>query len=167
MSAVAGPLGAGGILEGNLRPSQLKTRPVYSYLKSRGFYAVVQIDGTIIIERGDENEKFYGERLKVADILTAKARNVPKQEIRLLMNTVRLAEGRAVADEDLPKGDAPSTTLRLPDEMGDDPYGLKGLESQGIVIQKEKSVASAPHIAPAATIAPVAPAEKDDEIYLR
>ncbi|OIW22950.1 hypothetical protein CONLIGDRAFT_586340 [Coniochaeta ligniaria NRRL 30616] len=37
-------------------------KPVYSYVKSRGFYAGVQVDGTVITERKDANAAFYGDR---------------------------------------------------------------------------------------------------------
>ena len=55
ISVSAGPVGAGGVLETELHKRQA---PIYTYLKSRGFYAGVQIDGTIVIERSDENERF-------------------------------------------------------------------------------------------------------------
>lgn len=84
ISAVAGPVGVGGVLETELHKRQA---PVWNYLKSRGFYAGVQIDGTVIIERGDENERFYGERISVADILAGKARH-PPYELRTLMATI-------------------------------------------------------------------------------
>ena len=48
ISAVAGPVGMGGMLETEVHKRQA---PVFTYLKSRGFYAGVQIDGTIVIER--------------------------------------------------------------------------------------------------------------------
>ncbi|RSL89236.1 hypothetical protein CEP52_014974 [Fusarium oligoseptatum] len=57
ISAVAGPVGAGGVLENDGKWKQVN-RPVFTYLKSRGFYAGVQVDGTIIIERTDENARF-------------------------------------------------------------------------------------------------------------
>lgn len=37
-------------------------KPVYSYVKSRGFYAGVQIDGTVVTERKDANAAFYGDK---------------------------------------------------------------------------------------------------------
>jgi lipid-binding SYLF domain-containing protein len=37
-------------------------KPVYSYVKSRGFYAGVQVDGTVITERKDANAAFYGDK---------------------------------------------------------------------------------------------------------
>ena len=56
ISAVAGPAGVGGILDTELHKRQ---SPLFTYIKSRGFYAGLQLDGTIIIERTDENERFY------------------------------------------------------------------------------------------------------------
>ncbi|KAK0610106.1 hypothetical protein B0T17DRAFT_501185 [Bombardia bombarda] len=44
-------------------------RPVYSYVKSRGFYAGVQIDGTVVTERKDANAAFYGHPASVDKIL--------------------------------------------------------------------------------------------------
>lgn len=48
VSVVAGPVGIGGVLETEVHKRQA---PVFTYMKSRGFYAGVQIDGTIVIER--------------------------------------------------------------------------------------------------------------------
>lgn len=135
MSATAGPVGVGGVLDSDLR--NVKKRPVWSYLKSRGFYAGVQIDGTVIIERGDENATFYGERVKVADILEGKVRRSNVEETKLLMSTVRMAEGKKVNSIDLPRGEAPGEVdvkapPRLPKETDDDPYGLEALKAQGV-----------------------------------
>jgi lipid-binding SYLF domain-containing protein len=44
-------------------------KPVYSYVKSRGFYAGVQIDGTVIAARDTANAKFYGRAVPVDKIL--------------------------------------------------------------------------------------------------
>lgn len=69
---VAGPVGAGAAVEAALAKN---TKPVWSYMKSRGFYAGVQADGTIIIARPDANAAFYGQKgIKVDEILK---RNVP------------------------------------------------------------------------------------------
>jgi lipid-binding SYLF domain-containing protein len=42
-------------------------KPVYSYVKSRGFYAGVQVDGTVITERKDANAAFYGDKTITVD----------------------------------------------------------------------------------------------------
>jgi len=99
ISVVAGPVGVGGILDSNvdLRKERDHT-PVFTYMKSRGLYAGVQVDGTFIIERTDENAKFYGEKIGVEDILAGKARMVPPST-RLLMEVVKSAEGRTDVDQ--------------------------------------------------------------------
>ncbi|KAG9240387.1 hypothetical protein BJ878DRAFT_526406 [Calycina marina] len=94
ISVVAGPLGIGGNLESEL----LKDRkPVFSYMKSRGLYGGIQLDGTIIVERNDENARFYKERLGINDILAGKVKHIPA-ETRLLMEVVKEAEGRRDVD---------------------------------------------------------------------
>lgn len=143
VSAVAGPVGAGAILETEVHKRQA---PVWTYLKSRGFYAGVQVDGTIIIERTDENERFYGERIKVADILAGKARH-PPYEIRTLMATIKAAQGDQVDDSILPsaeptpgdmeleKPEEPSN-FGLPAEDDPDPFGVRALEAVGMEIRE-------------------------------
>jgi lipid-binding SYLF domain-containing protein len=44
-------------------------KPVFSYVKSRGFYAGVQVDGTVIVERKEANAAFYGAPVRVEQIL--------------------------------------------------------------------------------------------------
>lgn len=56
------------------KPSPLRQAiklPTYSYVRSRGFYAGVQIDGTVITERKDANAIFYHEKLSVERIIKA------------------------------------------------------------------------------------------------
>jgi lipid-binding SYLF domain-containing protein len=105
ISAVAGPVGIGGILETEVHKRQA---PLFTYLKSRGFYAGVQVDGTIVIERTDENEAFYGEKIGVKDILAGKAGNPPKEKYQLLMNTIHAAQGDPINDSDLPSAAEPT-----------------------------------------------------------
>jgi len=95
LSVVAGPLGAGGILEAELIKNSKK--PIFSYVKSRGLYGGLQIDGTIIVERNDENAKFYGERLPISSILAGQVKNIPVQT-KMLMEVVKQAEGRTDVD---------------------------------------------------------------------
>jgi hypothetical protein len=126
------------------------SRPVFTYLKSRGFYAGVQVDGTVIIERTDENERFYGEKIKVADILAGKARH-PPYEIKKLMETLKAAEGSTNVDESLmreldlepapadielssPTTDAPTFGIPEPDDP--DPFGVLALEKEGFEIRE-------------------------------
>ncbi|EKD18920.1 uncharacterized protein L3040_008140 [Drepanopeziza brunnea f. sp. 'multigermtubi'] len=105
LSVVAGPFGAGGVLESELLKSR---KPMFSYVKSRGLYGGLQIDGTVIVERNDENARFYGERLPIADVIAGRIQNIPSQT-RLLMEIVKQAEGRTDVDQ------------RMIDQVNDDP----------------------------------------------
>ena len=146
VSAVAGPVGVGGVLETEIHKRQA---PVWNYLKSRGFYAGVQIDGTVIIERGDENEKFYGERVSVANILAGKVRHVP-YETKTLMATIKAAQGDNDVDEsalpnseptpgdyEVSESEDQNSSFGLPPAEDDpDPFGVHALEEQGMEIRE-------------------------------
>jgi lipid-binding SYLF domain-containing protein len=142
ISAVAGPAGVGGILDTELHKRQ---SPLFTYIKSRGFYAGLQLDGTIIIERTDENERFYGERIGVKDILAGKVRH-PPYEIRRLMETLKSAQGDTDIDESLIPDEAPPAdfeitapedkTFGIPDAVDPDPYGVLALQEAGLEIRE-------------------------------
>lgn len=140
ISVAAGPVGAGGVLDTEVHKRQ---SPIYTYLKSRGFYAGVQIDGTIVIERFDENERFYGQKLPVKDILEGKVRH-PPYEIKRLMETIKAAQGDADFDasmipEEAPPGDydiEDGTTFGVPDKDDPDPYGVLALEKEGMSLKE-------------------------------
>ena len=143
ISATAGPVGMGGVLESELHKRQA---PVFNYLKSRGFYAGVQVDGTVIIQRQDENERFYGEKREVDQILRGEVRRVPP-ETRTLLATIQMAQGDEV-DESLLPGAVPTpgdlevqlddnNRFGLPPPDDDpDPYGVKALQQEGLVIKE-------------------------------
>ncbi|KAF7877158.1 hypothetical protein EAF04_000843 [Stromatinia cepivora] len=149
ISAVAGPVGVGGVLENDGNWKQAN-KPVFTYLKSRGFYAGVQVDGTVIIERTDENERFYGQRIGVTDILAGKVRNTPF-ETKLLMETVKAAEGRddvdttmleqlkdepAPGDVDLQAPTSMVPIFGIPEPDDPDPFGVLALENAGLEIRE-------------------------------
>ncbi|KAH7141295.1 hypothetical protein B0J13DRAFT_56198 [Dactylonectria estremocensis] len=58
-SIAMGPVGTGGHVESAVSKT---AKPMWSYMKSRGLWAGVQIDGTIILSRSDANGLFYNER---------------------------------------------------------------------------------------------------------
>merc|ERR1712130_266475 len=43
--------------------------PCYSYSHSKGLYAGITIDGTVVMVRNNENARFYGQNVTPADIL--------------------------------------------------------------------------------------------------
>lgn len=151
ISATAGPVGVGGVLETEVHKRQA---PIWTYMKSRGFYAGVQVDGTVIIERTDENERFYGERISVSDILAGKARH-PPSSLKTLMQTIKAAQGDTDVDENLlpPPGETPGDvelathdgTFGIPASDDPDPYGVKALEAEGLFIREAGTKARPSH----------------------
>lgn len=87
LSIAAGPLGNGAMLESGIERS-----PAWSYTKSKGFYAGIQLDGNIVIERNDENARFYGRKgIKAKDILSG---NIHRpHECDQLIRTIERASG--------------------------------------------------------------------------
>jgi len=140
MSVAAGPVGAGGVLDSEVHK---RRAPIYTYLKSRGFYAGVQIDGTIVIERTDENERFYHEKIPVKDILAGKVRH-PPYELKMLMETLKAAEGSSDYDASMLPTEAPPSdfeidhgdTFGVPDKDDPDPYGVLALEKEGMSLKE-------------------------------
>lgn len=144
ISAVAGPVGMGGIVDTEVHKRQ---SPVFTYLKSRGFYAAVQMDGTVIIERSDENERFYGQRLPAKDILAGKAQS-REWELRVLMETLKSAQGDTKIDQALLPAEPPPADYEvvedghifgIPDSEDPDPYGVLALEKEGLGIKEAGS----------------------------
>lgn len=140
VSVVAGPVGAGAVLETEVHKRQA---PIFTYMKSRGFYAGVQIDGTIVIERMDENERFYGQKLPVQDILAGKVRH-PPYEVGRLMETLKAAQGDTDFDESMIPIEAPPGDFEIedghmfgvPDMEDPDPYGVLALEKEGMSLKE-------------------------------
>lgn len=95
VSAALGPVGMGGIVDSEVVKRQA---PIWTYLKSRGFYAGVQVDGTIVVERTDENERFYGRKVSAQEILAGKVWNTQFESVKLLRDTIKAAEGDNKAD---------------------------------------------------------------------
>ncbi|GFG08357.1 SH3 domain-containing YSC84-like protein 1 [Aspergillus lentulus] len=109
ISVAAGPVGMGGVLESEVHKRQA---PIWSYVKSRGFYAGAQIDGTILIERNDENERFYGRKVPVKEIMAGHVR-AENASVRMLTHTIHSAQGDKQFDQTpsgvaIPTGPSPS-----------------------------------------------------------
>ncbi|KAK5113983.1 hypothetical protein LTR62_003106 [Meristemomyces frigidus] len=140
ISVAAGPVGAGGIVDTEIHK---RHAPILTYMKSRGFYAGVQIDGTVIIERGDENERFYGYKYPVKDILAGKVRH-PPYELRRLFETLKAAQGDTTFDPSaIPEGPPPGDytvddghMFGVPDKEDPDPYGVLALEKEGLGLKE-------------------------------
>ncbi|KAK5996019.1 SH3 domain-containing protein [Cladobotryum mycophilum] len=58
-SIAVGPVGTGASVDAAVSKT---VRPMWTYMKSRGLWAGVQIDGTIIVTRADANAVFYDQK---------------------------------------------------------------------------------------------------------
>ncbi|KAK0562655.1 hypothetical protein OC844_002587 [Tilletia horrida] len=114
IAVAAGPVGNGAMIDSGPEAS-----PAFSYVKSKGFYAGLQLDGNIILKRKDENSRFYG----IPDVSTAdifSGRIPPPRAAYPLLKTLYAAEGRSppstasylgAADVFIPEGPAPGDTV--------------------------------------------------------
>lgn len=71
----AGPVGRNAEASGTA--SIKNVAAVYSYSKTRGLFAGVSFEGSVIVERFDANKKMYGRKVKCSDLLNG---NVPPPE---------------------------------------------------------------------------------------
>ncbi|KAH2274002.1 hypothetical protein KXW02_009681 [Aspergillus fumigatus] len=138
ISVAAGPVGMGGVLESEVHKRQA---PIWSYVKSRGFYAGAQIDGTILIERNDENERFYGRKVTVKEIMAAHVRT-ENASVRMLMHTLHSAQGDKQFDQ-TPSGVAvptgPSPSDFAPEDLAD-----SKLMAQGALVTPAQTATETP-----------------------
>lgn len=75
MAVSAGPLGRNA--EYDAAASMGGVASVYSYSKSKGLFAGVSVEGSMIVERRDENRKAYGDNCTSKLILSGKVRPPP------------------------------------------------------------------------------------------
>ncbi|KAF9774876.1 hypothetical protein IL306_007074 [Fusarium sp. DS 682] len=131
---------------------------VLTYLKSRGQSQVVNLNGCILAERGNENERFYANQVTQMDIL---AGNVSRQveEVGPLSEVIKMAEGRTDYDASViskisaecapgdamiatPKSSTPAsprTAFGIPNIDDPDPFGVLALEMAGLEIREAGS----------------------------
>ncbi|POS85264.1 hypothetical protein EPUL_005776 [Erysiphe pulchra] len=126
-------------------------QPIFTYVKSRGFHSNVSMDGALIIGRIEENKRFYGSRIGVADILAGKIQH-SSNEIKLLLETIKFAEGCLDANkkvvEQLAMQISPSeaymyssrtSSFGIPEAEDPDPFGVLALERAGLEIRESGS----------------------------
>ena len=109
LSVAAGPVGDGRQIDADRAMS-------WSYTKSKGFFAGVQLDGTVIIERNDENARFYQHQWKAEDIIGGR---VPRpRAAEGLYQTLAAAEGKQTQTNMIPQGLGPSEQYQnVPQEV--------------------------------------------------
>ncbi|KAK4159753.1 hypothetical protein QBC43DRAFT_122368 [Cladorrhinum sp. PSN259] len=158
VNLAVGPLAVVGAEEPEIKWKEI-TDTVLTYVKARGKHQAVALDGSLVTERTNENERFYTSNVTVLDVL---AGNIPKSipEMRPLFEVIKAAEGRTDYDKPLfewlaqqpapgdaiietPKALIPATPAKnafgIPDANDPDPFGIIGLEMAGIEIREAGS----------------------------
>lgn len=67
VSIAAGPVGRNAEASGSATFKHVSA--IYSYSKTRGLFAGVSLEGTIVVTRNDANEKLYGQRYTAKELL--------------------------------------------------------------------------------------------------
>jgi Las17-binding protein actin regulator len=93
LSVAAGPLGSGGGADMGFKDKA----PAWVYTKSKGFYAGIALDGTVVVERHDENARFYGQKIRAADLIKG-AVSRPRSTDGLIA-AIEMAEGRTAGQD--------------------------------------------------------------------
>lgn len=129
---------------------------VLAYMKARGQHQSVNLNGCILTERANENERFYNGDVTQMDVL---AGNVTRhvEETKPLFEVIKMAEGRtdfdsAVIDKtavlpapgdaviETPKSTDPaSPRFGHPKADDPDPFGILALEMAGLEIREAGS----------------------------
>ncbi|KAF9976279.1 hypothetical protein BGZ73_008825 [Actinomortierella ambigua] len=79
LSVAAGPIGR--TAEAGASASTKSVAAIYSYSKSKGLFAGVSIEGSVIAERKDANETFYRQRVSASELLSGAIPPPPQADI--------------------------------------------------------------------------------------
>lgn len=98
VSIAAGPVGRNAEAAG--AASMKGVAGVFSYSKTKGLFAGVSIEGSVIIERRDANEKLYNSRITARQLLEGGVRPPPEAEplMRILNSRVFAGVPAHIAD---------------------------------------------------------------------
>lgn len=104
LSIAAGPIGSGGAVDMGFKDKS----PAWVYTKSKGLYAGIQLDGSVVIERSDENERFYGRKIKAAELIQGHVKRPMNTDA--LVVTIEIAEGTKGAWAEMMEDPVPTVT---------------------------------------------------------
>ncbi|OLN85341.1 SH3 domain-containing protein PJ696.02-like protein 3 [Colletotrichum chlorophyti] len=106
VSIAAGPVGRNAEAAG--AASLKSVAGIFSYSKTKGLFAGVSLEGSVIIERRDANEKLYGTRYTAAQILTGSVRPPPQASpLMNILNSRAFNAGRTAHSNDSMYNDIP------------------------------------------------------------
>ena len=96
VSIAAGPVGRNAEAAG---AASLKgVAGVFSYSKTKGLFAGVSLEGSVLIERRDANEKLYNSRVTARQLLEGAVRPPPAADPLMRVLNTRVFSGQSVAE---------------------------------------------------------------------
>ena len=105
VSIAAGPVGRNAEAAG---AASLKgVAGVFSYSKTKGLFAGVSMEGSVLIERRDANEKLYNSRITARQLLEGGVRPPPESEPLMRVLNSRIFSGNNNANADSTYNDIP------------------------------------------------------------
>ncbi|KAJ5287484.1 hypothetical protein N7478_003170 [Penicillium angulare] len=133
VSLAAGPVGRNAEAAG--AASTKGVAAIFSYSKTKGLFAGVSLEGSMLVERKDANQKMYQSRVSANQLLTGTVRAPPSTDALMRVLNSRIFQGNARAS-----GDAMYNDVPVYDESHDDVVweGRRG-EAYGQGVQRERS----------------------------
>lgn len=101
VSIAAGPTGRSAEAAG--AASLKSVSGIFAYSKTKGLFAGVSLEGSVLIERRDANEKMYGQKLTAAQLLSGQVPVPPQAEplMRVLNSRVFAGVGGSFKDDSM------------------------------------------------------------------
>ncbi|EKV16350.1 Src homology-3 domain [Penicillium digitatum] len=93
VSLAAGPIGRNAEAAG--AASTKGVAAVFSYSKTKGLFAGVSLEGSMLVERKDANEKLYRSRVSASQLLTGTVRPPPAADALMRVLNSRAFQGNA------------------------------------------------------------------------
>ncbi|KAJ5383771.1 hypothetical protein N7517_001682 [Penicillium concentricum] len=113
VSLAAGPIGRNAEAAG--AASTKGVAAVFSYSKTKGLFAGVSLEGSMLVERKDANEKLYRSRVSANQLLTGSVRPPPAADALMRVLNSRAFQGNTRA-----YGDSMYNDIPVYDESHDD-----------------------------------------------
>ncbi|KAJ5646686.1 hypothetical protein N7490_003058 [Penicillium lividum] len=105
VSLAAGPVGRNAEAAG--AASTKGVAAVFSYSKTKGLFAGVSLEGSVLVERKDANEKMYQSRVSASQLLTGTVRPPPSTDALMRVLSSRIFQGNVRAQGDAMYNDVP------------------------------------------------------------
>ncbi|OJJ30454.1 hypothetical protein ASPWEDRAFT_121458 [Aspergillus wentii DTO 134E9] len=133
VSIAAGPVGRNAEAAG--AASTKGVAAVFSYSKTKGLFAGVSLEGSMLVERKDANEKLYNGRISARQLLSGTIRPPPATDPLL-----RVLTSRAFYGNSRMQGDAMYNDIPVYDDRHDDVVweGRRG-DAYGEGVRRERS----------------------------